>query len=73
MYRILEKEGELKERRNIKASALHQTGAVGHRTQPAMVLGHYEIERAGEVDLFLPVRHSRCLQPLCCRLDGRLP
>src|SRR6266566_3342466 len=52
------------------ASPLCRPGAARPPAQRALELGHHQAPRAGQVDLFLPVRHARCLQPLCGRLDG---
>jgi hypothetical protein len=38
----------------------------------ALELGHHEAALAGEVDLLLPLRQARRLQPLRGRLDGGL-
>ena len=43
----------------------------GHRSQPALELGHHQTAGSGQVDLLLSLCHPRCLQPLCRRLDGR--
>ena len=44
--------------------------AAGPPAQRALELGHHQAPRPGEVDLLLPLRHARCLQPLRRRLDG---
>ena len=43
------------------------------RRQPVLVVGHHEAGRAGEVDLLLPLRRHRHLQPLRRRLDAGHP
>ena len=55
------------------ASAVHQTRAGGHRTEPDLVVGHHQAAGAEEVDLLLPLRVARYLQPLRGGLDGRRP
>src|SRR5947207_8308530 len=49
---------------------LRRPGAVGPPPQRAVELGHHQAARPGEVDLLLPVRHARRVQPLRGRLDG---
>lgn len=73
MYRILETEhGNVKERRKhvqrpqyVKPELL--------ATQPSLVVGHYQTQRSGKMDLLLPVCDNGYLQPLCGRLDDRSP
>ena len=43
------------------------------RAQPGLELGHHQAAGPGQVDLLLPVRDPRHLQPLRRRLDGRPP
>jgi hypothetical protein len=38
--------------------------------QTGMLLEHHKALRAGQMDLFLSVRHPGYFQPLCCRWDG---
>ena len=52
---------------------LRQARAAGHRSQPTVVLGYHQAQGPSEVDLLLPLRDPRCLQPLRGRLDGRHP
>ena len=71
MYRILRAEGEVTR----AAPAGHppaqgEARAAGHRAQRRVVLGHHQAARPGQVDLVLPVRDHRHLQPLCARLDA---
>src|SRR6266478_551397 len=56
--------------RSAPASRLCRPGAAGPPAQRALELGHHQAARAGEVDLLLPVRDARRLQPLRGRLDG---
>ena len=48
-----------------------QARAGRRRTQPRVVLGHHQAARPGQVDLLLPVRDPRHLQPLRGGLDAR--
>jgi hypothetical protein len=50
-----------------------QARADGHRAQPVLIMGHHQARRPGQVDLVLPLRAPRHLQPLRGRLDGRRP
>src|SRR6266511_953416 len=70
MYRVLAAHAEVRERRAAPASHLCRPGAAGPPAQRALELGHHEASRAREVDLLLPVRHARRLQPLRGGLDG---
>src|SRR5437762_8066833 len=67
MYRLLAEHAEVRERRDQR---LRRPGAVGPPPQRAVELGHHQAARPGEVDLLLPVRHARRVQPLRGRLDG---
>src|SRR6185312_6920848 len=53
------------------ARALLQTGTAGDGAEPGVELGHHEAARAGEVDVLLPLRPARHLQPLRRGLAGR--
>ena len=46
---------------------------LAERPERALELGHHEAARPGEVDLLLPVRDPRRVQPLRRRLDGPAP
>ena len=54
-------------------SRLRQARTAGHRAQPGLDVGHHQAARTRQVDLLLPLRHPRHLQPLRRRLDGRRP
>ena len=74
MYRILEQEGESRERRDqLVHPGLPETRVAGHRAQPIVELGHHQAAGPGQVDLLLSLCHPRRLQPLRRRLDGRAP
>jgi hypothetical protein len=74
MYRLLAAARETRERRRQATHpATGQTGAGRDRTEPSVVVGHQQATRPGEVDLLLPVRRDRRVQPLRRRLDGRDP
>ena len=71
MYRILDGESRgARAARPAPAPELHRARAARHRAQPALELGHHQAARPGEVDVLLPVRDPRRLQPLRRRLDG---
>ncbi len=66
--------GEVRERRDqLTHPRLRQAGAARRAPQRAVELGHLEAEGAGEVDVLLPVRDPRRVQPLRGRLDGPAP
>src|SRR5712691_8833748 len=52
---------------------LAENSEVRERRKPALELGHHQAARPGQVDLLLPLRHPRRVQPLRGRLDGRAP
>src|SRR5271163_2664170 len=52
-------------------SRLPKAGAAGTSPQPGLVVGHHEIDGAGEMDVLLPLRHHRHLQPQSRRLGWR--
>src|SRR5438445_7556656 len=56
--------------RSAPPSRLCRPGAAGPPPQRAVELGHHQAARPGEVDVLLPVRHARRVQPLRGRLDG---
>ena len=71
MYRILRKEGELKERRKqVSRPRYTKPEYPCASAQRSVELGHHEAQRAGEVDLLLSLRDPRHLQPLCRGVDG---
>src|SRR5438094_4125599 len=53
------------------ASALRGPRAAGPAAERALELGHHEVARPRAVDLLLPVRDARRVQPVRGRLDGR--
>ena len=72
MYRILEGEGEVRERRD---QLVHPAYAKPEllATGPGQ-LWSWDITKAvgpGKVDILLPLRDSRCIQQICGGLDGR--
>ena len=67
-YRILEEQGEVRERRNQLCRPTYQKPEL-----LARVLGYYQAQRACEMDLLLPLRSSGHLQSLCSGLDGGSP
>ena len=74
MYRVLAENAEVRERRDqLRHPQLHGARAARHRAEPALELGHHQAARPGEVDLLLPVRDPRHLQPLRGRLDAGAP
>ena len=74
MYRILAADQPVRERRNqLRASPVHPARAGGHGAEPDLVLGHHQAVGADQVDVLLPLRRARHLQPLRGRLDGRRP
>src|ERR1019366_9081778 len=52
-------------------SDLQKAGAAGASTQRGLVVGHHEADGAGQMDLLLPLRHHRYLQPQNRRLVRR--
>ena len=75
MYRILAAHhGGVRERRDqLTHPAVRQARAAGRAAERAVVLGRVQAEGPGEVDLVLPVRDPRRVQPLRRRLDGAVP
>ena len=63
-------EGSKGKKEPASASWIHQTRAACTRTKPGLVLGYYKTQRAGKVDLLLPLCHHRYLQPVRRGLDG---
>ncbi len=71
MYRVLAAHGEVQgAARSAPPSRLCRPRAAGPPPQRAVELGHHQALGPGEVDLLLPVRDARCLQPVRGRLDG---
>src|SRR3989454_7715266 len=71
MYRVLAAHHEVRERRDqLRHPRYAAPRTAGPAAQRTLELGHHEVAGAGEVDLLLPVRHARRLQPLRGRLDG---
>ena len=54
------------------APEVQEARTAGHGAEPGLVVGHYQAAGAGQMDLLLPVRDPRHLQPLRGRLDARL-
>jgi len=71
MYRILEQQGESRERRDQLVHPAYQKPELLATAQPTVELGYHQATRSGQVDLLLSVCHPGCLQPLRRRLDGR--
>ena len=62
MYRILEQEGELQERRQQLVHPPYQKPELlATAPKPVMELGHHQVPRPGQVDLLLSLRDPRCL------------
>ena len=59
--------------RSTDPSDLPETGTGGHRSQSSLDLGHHQAAGARQVDVLLPLRDPRHLQPLRHRLDGGDP
>jgi putative transposase len=71
MYRILAANQEVRERRDQLRHSQPPTPRVARDApQRAVELGHHQAARAAEVDVLLPVRDPRRLQPLRRRLVG---
>ena len=74
MYRILAADQPVpRAAQSARASPVHQARAGGHGAEPDLVLGHHQAVGADQVDVLLPLRRARHLQPLRGRLDGRRP
>ena len=75
MYRILAaKHGGVRERRDsAHPPRLREARAARRAAERALVVGHHEAAGPGEVDLLLPVRDPRRVQPLRRRLDRAVP
>jgi transposase InsO family protein len=59
--------------RSAHLSGLRQAGAAGRAAERAVVVGRLKAQGPGEVDVVLPVRDPRRVQPLRGRLDGAVP
>ena len=75
MYRILAADQPVTRASAISASipSTRKPAAGGHGAEPDLVLGHHQAVGADQVDVLLPLRRARHLQPLRGRLDGRRP
>ena len=74
MYRILAADQPVRERRNQREHPQYtKPELVATAFEPDMVLGHHQAVGADQVDVLLPLRRARHLQPLRGRLDGRRP
>ena len=74
MYRILEKNDEVRERRNQLSHPHYEVPEMlAERANEVWSWDITKLRGAGQVDLFLPVRDPRHLQPVCGRVDGRPP
>ena len=72
MYRVLAANAEVRERRNqLRHPAYHKPELLA--TGPSVWLGHHQAAGAGQVDLLLPLRPARYLQPLRRRLAPGSP
>ena len=73
MYRILAAHhGGVRERRaQLTHPAYAKPELLADATERAVVVGREQAEGPGQVDLVLPVRDPRRVQPLHRRLDGR--
>jgi hypothetical protein len=70
MYRILAANAEVRERRDQPSPRLRQARAAGRGSRSGVELGHHEAPGAREVDVLLPLRDPRHLQPVRGGLDG---
>ena len=74
MYRILAANQPVRERRNQRDHPQYtKPELVATGPNQNLVLGHHQAVGAEEVDVLLPLRRTRHLQPLRGRLDGRRP
>ena len=72
MYRILAASQPVRERRNqLTHAQLHQARAGRDRTERNLVVGYHAPSGTETLDVLLPVRVARHLQPICGRVDGR--
>jgi len=70
MYRLLEANGEVRERRDQLAHPAYERPELARRApERGLVVGPLEAQGPGEVDLLLPVCGPRRLQPLRGRVD----
>ena len=67
MYRLLDAEGENRERRDQLIHPPYRGRNCWQWPQSTLELGHHQTARTGEMELLLPVCDSGCLQPLCHR------
>ena len=74
MYRILAADQPVRERRNQREHPQYtKPELVATAPNQTLVLGHHQAVGADQVDVLLPLRRARHLQPLRGRLDGRRP
>ena len=73
MYRILAANQPVRERRNQREHPQYAKPELVATGPKDLVLGHHQAVGADEVDVLLPRRRARHLQPLRGRLDGRRP
>ena len=74
MYRVLAaNQSGTRASQSTRASAIHQARARGHGTEPDLVVGRDQTAGPEEVDVLLPLRVARHLQPLRGGLDGGRP
>ena len=74
MYRLLAAQGEVRERRDqLTHPPYARPELLASAAEPGLELGHHQAARPGDVDVLLPVRDPRHLQPLRRRLDRPAP
>ena len=74
MYRILHSVGEVGERRDQATRPAHvKPELCATASAPSFRLGYHQAARSAEVDLLLPLRRHRHLQPVHRGLDGCRP
>ena len=73
MYRILEAHQEVKERRNQLRHPIYAKPELLAQGPNQVWSRDITKLKGPAMDLLLPVRHPRYLQPIRCRLDGCLP
>ena len=72
MYRILAADQPVRERRYQREHPQYaKPELVAHGAEPDLVLGYHQAVGADEVDVLLPLRRARHLQPLRGPVDGR--
>ncbi len=75
MYRLLAAtHGAVRERRDqLTHPAYAKPELLAPAAQCGVVVGHHQTQRAREVEVLLPVRDPRCVQPLRRRVDRPAP